>query len=150
MARICPKCGLKNPDSAQQCDCGFSFGLGDGSMPSAIMARSGAAKRWAVDYDENVIVTFADRLYKDASRIIVAAAVVGLVLCAVGAWALFKSASPGSSLQLPFSVIAGLAGGLVGWLIGSSLAFWLRLAAQTALCQVQIERNTRIAHKAPP
>lgn len=34
-------------------------------------------------------------------------------------------------------------GGLVGWLAAQGPAFALRLHAQTALCQAQIERNTR-------
>jgi hypothetical protein len=34
-------------------------------------------------------------------------------------------------------------GAILGYAVGSERAFSLRLAAQTALCQAQIERNTR-------
>ena len=41
--------------------------------------------------------------------------------------------------------MVGLVGGALGVVVGSNRAFALRLMAQTALCQMQIERNTRPA-----
>ena len=39
-------------------------------------------------------------------------------------------------------LIGGVLVGVVGFLLGSQRAFLLKLQAQTALCQIQIEQNT--------
>jgi len=41
--------------------------------------------------------------------------------------------------------VVALVGGALGAVVGNNRAFALRLMAQTALCQMQIERNTRPA-----
>jgi hypothetical protein len=47
-----------------------------------------------------------------------------------------------ASIGTPALIVGGICM-LVGGLVGSERAFALRLMAQTALCQVQIERHTR-------
>jgi hypothetical protein len=41
--------------------------------------------------------------------------------------------------------IGAVVGGLMGFAIGSQRAFWYKLQAQLALCQMTIEKNTRSA-----
>jgi hypothetical protein len=48
-------------------------------------------------------------------------------------------ASPG----LQTTVVAAILLGIVGYIVGRGKAFRLELEAQLALCQVQIEKNTR-------
>lgn len=97
----------------------------------------------AVQYDSKVIVTFAERLYAQARNIAAlygfAGFVIGGMLGFLWETIAFKEASP-------FGALTGaLMFGLLGYAIGHSRGFALRLQAQTALCQVQIEANTRAA-----
>jgi hypothetical protein len=101
----------------------------------------------AVTYDETVIIEFATRLYRRASSIVASYALLGAVLgalvAAIGAsWYATRSGHP---LNLAPVLVVGLVGGALGAVVGSNRAFVLRLMAQTALCQMQIERNTRPA-----
>jgi len=93
-------------------------------------------------YDSSVIEEFADNLYEQADRLVAVATVAGgLIGFAIGL-------AIGSVTQLP-SVIIGLVGavfaGAIALQIGRQRAFALRLQAQVALCQVQIEANTRLS-----
>ena len=56
------------------------------------------------------------------------------------AFALASRASRGSDPGLGLAVVVISAS--LGYMVGQSRAFSLRLQAQVALCQVQIERNT--------
>lgn len=87
-----------------------------------------------VTYDEKVIQDFADSLYSRAEAIVAGYAIVGLLIGLVGGSIL----GGGSMLILG----AAIAGG-IGYAIGVQKAFLLKLQAQLALCQVQIERNSR-------
>jgi len=108
-----------------------------------------------VAYDAQVIQDFAEDLYRRARRIVVSSTVLGVLLGAV------LGAALGVYLSLPIVYTGGvleikelawpLAGlgigavlfGLLGNLSARSRAQSLRLQAQVALCQVQIEQNTR-------
>jgi uncharacterized membrane protein HdeD (DUF308 family) len=97
-----------------------------------------------VDYDESVIQQFAERLYKRASTIVLTYAFLGLLLGAGGAIPVVAMfGSHGSNSVNVLYVVLGLIGFAIGWALGTERAFALRLMAQTALCQAQIERNTR-------
>lgn len=94
-----------------------------------------------VQYDPTVIQTNAQRLYKKAGMIVVTATLCGALLGGIGGFFLmatvdgvFKWVVLGAPLLLL---------GALGYAIGSARAFVLRLMAQTSLCQVQIEINTR-------
>jgi hypothetical protein len=92
-------------------------------------------------YDPSVIVTFADSLYAQAATILGAYTLMGaLVGAGVGA-------AVGSVIPDISSVVLGLVGavfvGAVAWELRRQKAAALRLQAQVALCQVQIEANTR-------
>ena len=85
-------------------------------------------------YDGAVIQAFASKLYASAAW--------GLFL-----YPLFLGGAAGVSGGAFYGRGVGLAGlvagALFGYYVASQRAFRLRLLAQTALCQVQIEENTR-------
>ncbi|MFT3694004.1 MAG: hypothetical protein QM831_12745 [Kofleriaceae bacterium] len=92
-----------------------------------------------------MIHEFASRLYRRAARIAVMCAFLGFVIGAGAALPLsplFAPHSHGDSGSSIF-IVVGIVGAVFGWVIGTERAFALRLMAQTALCQAQIERNTR-------
>ena len=93
------------------------------------------------EYDPKVIQKSADRLYSRAASIVLGYTVLnGLIGAAVGYAAAFYL-NPGDSMLYPFVGLVLL--GALGYVIGSERAFLLRLQAQTSLCQVKIEQNTR-------
>lgn len=87
-----------------------------------------------MQYDSNVIVEFAAKLYKRAGSIILSYTVFGVLLGAIG------------GLMVIPDAMAAVAGavllGIIGFKLGADKAFQLKLQAQIALCQVQIETNT--------
>ncbi len=96
-----------------------------------------------VAYDENVITSFADDLYRRAASLIVGHTVLGgLAGAAVGLAGCLALRTELAGLG---AVLLTLLGALVGLSLGRARAFALRLTAQTALCQVRIERNTRLS-----
>jgi hypothetical protein len=84
-------------------------------------------------YQPRVIEEFADQLYTQAARIIALYTAVGVL---IGGGIGYSVAGGGSAL-LGAIVLGGL-----GFALGQQRAFLLKLQAQTALCQLQIERNT--------
>lgn len=92
-----------------------------------------------VQYDPNIIRGYAETLYRRASRIVIMAGVSGFVLSA-GFGALFMSAVKDNATGV---LMFGLFGMLIGVTVGRGRALVLQLQAQSALCQVAIEANTR-------
>ena len=96
-----------------------------------------------VTYDRSVIQDQAEKLYKRASRILAERTVLWALLGFGGTFvALSLLQTMGDTDPLLGSLIGG---GLLGWFGYRSAveeAFRLKLQAQTALCQVQIEQNT--------
>src|SRR5260221_4840880 len=100
-----------------------------------------------VTYDPAVIQKFAERLYGRATSIVVTSTLIGLVvglLVGGGIAVAMAKQSPGGQPEvgLPIAIGAGI-GALFGLFRGLERAFLLKLEAQKALCQVQIETNTR-------
>lgn len=94
-----------------------------------------------VKYDAQVIVQFAADLYSQARSIPVTYAALG-VLAGFGAGAAaFGTAIDGGGLI--GGALGALLLGVVAFKLGQQKAFALKLQAQVALCQVQIETNTR-------
>jgi hypothetical protein len=97
----------------------------------------------SIEYDAAIIHQFAGHLYAQARAIIVRYTILGVMTGALAAGI--------GGAALARDEAAGAAGGLLGALIGGALglsagrdrAFALKLQAQTALCQLQIEANTR-------
>jgi hypothetical protein len=97
------------------------------------------------NYDPSIIEIFAERLYAKAAAFVMGSVVVGGALgAALGAVPL---TSLGASWPVPSSfgfatmLVGGLAGAVVGYFIGETRSFSYKLQAQSALCQLQIERN---------
>lgn len=90
----------------------------------------------ATVYNPELIQKLADKLYSQANTSIVLGTLIGLL---AGAGFGF-SASEGAGAGIGIGVVIG---GILGYLIGQSRAFSLRVQAQMALCQRQIELNTR-------
>lgn len=95
----------------------------------------------AITYDRSVIQEFADKLYARARAIVVVFTLVGFFVGLVAGGALSNSAL--RVLGPAGVVVVAVVGALIGLVIGQSRAFMLKLQAQTALCQAQIEENTR-------
>ena len=95
-------------------------------------------------YDVQIIRTFAGRLYRRAASLVALYSLLGMVVGAIlagAAWNLMGE----SSVWIPMA--AWMFCGAVGYMIGSERAFKLRFEAQVALCQAQIEVNTKATTK---
>ncbi len=97
-----------------------------------------------IQYDSKLIYEFADRLYKRAAQVVFSSAATGFILGLVigGAGDFLTSGARQISIGL-FAIVGAAVGVFLGYTSGQSKAFALRLQAQTALCQVKIEENTR-------
>ncbi|MFY0582542.1 hypothetical protein ACN28S_57100 [Cystobacter fuscus] len=103
----------------------------------------------AVQYDPKIIAQHAEALYRRASRIVFTSAIMGLIVGA-GALGVASNKSPSNTV---LTLVGALLGALIGISIGRGRAFVYQLQAQQALCQVEIESNTRRATaltSAPP
>ncbi|WP_437596869.1 hypothetical protein WMF28_30270 [Sorangium sp. So ce590] len=100
-----------------------------------------------VQYDPQIIQQFAASLYRQANSIVATYALLfGLLGTAVGAPAgafLLGNRSSWEIFAAVGAVVLGGFVGLLGALMGQQRAFALKLQAQQALCQLQIEANTR-------
>lgn len=90
----------------------------------------------ATEYDPELIQKLADKLYSQAKTAIWLSTLVGFI----AGGSIGFSASHGSGVG---AIIGIVLGAVVGYIIGQSRAFSLRVQAQIALCQRQIELNTR-------
>ena len=87
-------------------------------------------------YDAQILYAFADRLCARANQIVATYTLLGVLIGGGGGYVVHQ--------QFDSLALLGAAlGGLIGYMIGTEKAFQLKLQAQTALCQVKIEENTR-------
>jgi hypothetical protein len=96
-------------------------------------------------YDSGVLQEYADSLYFKArwitAKCVGGGALVGAIV--VGTFIeLVERSSILYASPVPFVILAGL-GAIIGFGIGQGKGFKYRLEAQTLLCQMQIECNTR-------
>lgn len=95
----------------------------------------------ATQYDPHVIQRLADQLYKQAEGTII---IWTFVLLTIGASCGLSIAKVTlSSASIIYIIVGALIGALLGFVFGQSRAFSLRVQAQIALCQKQIEENSR-------
>src|SRR3989442_4976245 len=103
-----------------------------------------------ITYDPSVVQKFASRLYGRATSVVVTSTLGGLILGAIaggGMVVAVKAGAPASRLSPELAIAIGaLVFGVFGLARGLERAFKLKLEAQIALCQVQIEANTRAKH----
>ena len=94
------------------------------------------------EYDPAVIQKFADRMYARKAGAILVSTVLGIIIGLVMN-SFIDSALPANwAEKLPEWTWAAVFGG-IGVIQGMERAATLKLQAQTALCQMQIEKNTR-------
>jgi hypothetical protein len=99
-------------------------------------------------YDPRVIEQFAEKLYRKASAFVAGSVVIGASLGA--AFGAVPLTSLGAAWPVPSYLgfatllLGGLFGSAIGYVIGDTRSFGYRLQAQSALCQLQAERNTAI------
>ena len=102
------------------------------------------------EYDPAVLQKFADKLYMNAIAVIIGCTILGSIVGAVCGKLVVafapKTLSVDSSALLWGATLLCLG---VGFLIGQERAFRYKLEAQRTLCQMQIERNTRLGAGAP-
>ena len=95
-----------------------------------------------ITYDPDVIQRFANRLYGKAALAAAVSTVLGVVIGLVADPFIVQALPDALAVRCPARIFA-LVLGLVGLGQGLERGFLLKLQAQTALCQMQIERNTR-------
>lgn len=102
-----------------------------------------------IQYDPSIIQSFANGLYAQADELERSHAfsygVIGCLLGGLGGYFFGVAIIDdwGAFLALPVAVAAAAAMAKHGVEVGRRKGFGLRLRAQTALCQVQIELNGR-------
>jgi hypothetical protein len=105
-----------------------------------------------IDYDSRVIEQFAHSLYRRAAAASKVSLVVGAFLGGVFGGIPLTSLSahwPVPHALGYFTLIgAAVSGGYLGHLVGEARSFGYKLQAQSALCQVEIERNTAASVRA--
>ena len=99
------------------------------------------------EYNPALIQILANRLYSKARIVVVKSTVIGAVLFSV---TFYFAASIGHNTvdifglaPIKFLGVGLLIGVVFGFVSGQSKSYQLKLSAQLALCQVQIEKNTR-------
>ena len=137
----CQQCGTRNETGSQICAaCGASTVVSRVAIPDAEPEpdyhsfehiESGPSR---ISYDPKIIGIYANALYRRADWIVFVWSIIGAVFGA--AICGFYGGQTGLLLGI-------VVGGIMGYSEGQSRSFFLRLQAQLALCQVQIEANTR-------
>ena len=99
-----------------------------------------------VYYDPDVIYKFAQKLYDRADALLLTYSVgCGFLALLMGAVAVPALDLAKGDLTFLIPIFMAMFGTAVGAMIGHARGFELRLTAQAALCQVQIEINGRPA-----
>lgn len=93
------------------------------------------------EYDPALIEQHVGRLYQQAKSVVISYTVTGAVLGGLPSVAGFVL--PSEAGFVFFGMLGAPLFGWIGYLLGTEKAFQLRLQAQTTLCQLQIEKNTR-------
>lgn len=100
-----------------------------------------------IHYDPEIIQSYAAKLYSRANTIVAMYTLFGATIGFAVAFAIVRVLSTSllgaGGPGLMEMLIGVVPGALIGYFMGMERSFSLRLQAQTALCQVAIEANTR-------
>ena len=101
---------------------------------------------YGAEYDPSIIELAAARLYSKADAVVMGSIATGIVIGA--SFGAIPLTSLGASWPIPSTfgfatlILGAILGAVIGYTVGDARAFGYRLQAQSALCQLQIERNT--------
>ena len=95
-----------------------------------------------VQYDPKIINEFADRLYRKANTVIAFYTIGGMVIGAFAGYLVGRDIGLIGS-DIGFFLLGAILVGGAGYYAGREKTLELKFRAQTALCQVKIEENTR-------
>lgn len=101
---------------------------------------------YGAEYDPSIIELAAARLYSKADAVVMGSIATGIVVGA--SFGAIPLTSLGAFWPVPSTfgfatlILGAILGAVIGYTIGDARAFGYRLQAQSALCQLQIERNT--------
>lgn len=105
-----------------------------------------------VNYDPAVIQAFANKMYKEANKIIFIETIkygffigLGVMLASFFMFARLGFEPTAGNVGAMF-LVGSCLGGYIGWQNGQLKAFHLKLEAQRALCFAQMEQNTKSTH----
>jgi hypothetical protein len=90
------------------------------------------------EYDPRIIQKCADKLYSRARIVVVLAAITGMMTGGIAAFYIYVAFSSGALASIGFTLLV-----LISIIGGNARALQLKLEAQTSLCQMMIEDNTR-------
>ena len=96
-----------------------------------------------IQYDPAVINQFAESLYLKADRVIRNYAIGGCLVGFIIGLVINGKAALGGVSGVFVALIPTAMFGYFGYTAGQSAAFKYKLQAQTALCNIKIEENTR-------
>jgi len=113
-----------------------------GSTSGLTLVRSPSTSLAMAEYDPEIIQTFARRLYRRALLGVGVSTALGVLIGLVATPFVIQSLPLSLAVRCPDWVVVVMLG-LIGLGQGLERSFLLRLQAQQALCQLQIERNTR-------
>jgi hypothetical protein len=99
----------------------------------------------AVIYDETIIYTGVERLYARANTRIATYTLLGVGIGLSIGYVMAGLLGEVAVGRMPYEALCIFLFGGIGFSSGRERAFVLRLRAQTALCQLKIEENTRAA-----
>lgn len=102
-------------------------------------------------YDPQIVLKFIDRLYRQATVAVATFTILGVLVGAGIGFALARADEMGANLRfVPVReqdyigiLVGAIVLGVFGFFAGRERAFQLRLRAQTVMCQLKIEENTR-------
>lgn len=98
-------------------------------------------------YDSGILQDYADLLYRKAAWVTfkcgTVGAITGVLIALILEYGVGLGARSAESSNTVALVLFGIVGALIGVAIGQRRSFEYRLQAQTLLCQMQIEYNTR-------
>jgi len=94
-----------------------------------------------IEYDPNVIQEYAKGLYEQSRSVVTCYFFIGIFLGMLVFWKVSEILV--ADFDFLIIAIGVLIGGVIGYGTGKSRAFEMKLAAQQALCQVEIAKNTK-------